>query len=258
MTVTTGGRGSASPPRSPRLQSCSSSRSFSCTSLGIWPISSTTSAAVSWSMRLVDGGHDAQVHQALMTSVALTAMRCASSATVMVSPMATSRITGAVGISKPCFAGCAADGRAGRAFGFFLRLPALVAARRAVPGGRTVVRASPSRPSVSLSACFSCSACCGAPRAARRCASAWPSLRSACTGARLPRLCALRRASSSALRRRSSSSRRRCSSAARPVRPRRVALAARHAHALRPPCACYRLSCVPASSACSSGRPRRA
>ena len=40
----------------------------------------------------------------LMTSVALTAIFCASSATVMVSPMPTSRTTGAVGISKPCAA----------------------------------------------------------------------------------------------------------------------------------------------------------
>ena len=36
----------------------------------------------------------------LMTSVALTAIFCASSATVTVSPMATSRLTGAVGISN--------------------------------------------------------------------------------------------------------------------------------------------------------------
>jgi hypothetical protein len=37
----------------------------------------------------------------LMTSVALTAIFCASSATVTVSPMPTSRTTGAVGISNP-------------------------------------------------------------------------------------------------------------------------------------------------------------
>jgi hypothetical protein len=38
----------------------------------------------------------------LMTSVALTAIFCASSATVIVPPIATSRRTGAVGISNPC------------------------------------------------------------------------------------------------------------------------------------------------------------
>ena len=38
----------------------------------------------------------------LMTSVALTAIFCASSPTVMASPIATSRTTRAVGISKPC------------------------------------------------------------------------------------------------------------------------------------------------------------
>ncbi len=38
----------------------------------------------------------------LMTSVALTAIFCASSPTVIASGIATSRITRAVGISKPC------------------------------------------------------------------------------------------------------------------------------------------------------------
>src|SRR5258708_6083522 len=40
----------------------------------------------------------------LMTSVALTAIFCASSPTVMASPIATSRTTRSVGISNPCLA----------------------------------------------------------------------------------------------------------------------------------------------------------
>src|SRR5580698_10538474 len=44
----------------------------------------------------------------LMTSVALTAIFCASSPTVMASVIATSRTTRAVGISKPCFASVSA------------------------------------------------------------------------------------------------------------------------------------------------------
>src|SRR5436853_195030 len=45
----------------------------------------------------------------LMTSVALMAIFWASSATVTVSPMLTSRTTGAVGISKPCRPSAAAQ-----------------------------------------------------------------------------------------------------------------------------------------------------
>ena len=57
-----------------------SSTSSSFDSLATWPISSTTSVAVSRIDGLVDGGHHAHVSSwVLMTSVALTAIFCAIS-----------------------------------------------------------------------------------------------------------------------------------------------------------------------------------
>ena len=58
---------------------------------------------------------------ALMTSVALTAIFCASSCGVMVSPMATSRRTGAVGSSKPWRISMPTGALRSRTFFFFLR-----------------------------------------------------------------------------------------------------------------------------------------
>ena len=69
--------------------------------LGVWPISSTTSTAVSWSIGWLMVAMTPMFIRTLMTSVALTAIFCASSATLTVSPMPTSRTTGAVGISNP-------------------------------------------------------------------------------------------------------------------------------------------------------------
>ncbi len=70
----------------------------------MWPISSTTSVAVSRSMGWLMVAITPMFIMVLMTSVALTAIFCAISCAVMVSPMVTSRLTGAVGISKACFA----------------------------------------------------------------------------------------------------------------------------------------------------------
>ena len=68
----------------------------------MWPSSSTTSTAVSWSIGWLIVAMTPMFIMTLMTSLAFTAMRCASSATVTVSPICTSRLTGAAGRSKPC------------------------------------------------------------------------------------------------------------------------------------------------------------
>ena len=103
MTVTTGGRGNTS--REVSVSPCrSSSMTLSLRSTGVWPISSTTSMAVSCSMVWLMVAITPMFIMTLMTSVALTAIFCASSPTVMASPIATSRTTRAVGISNPCFA----------------------------------------------------------------------------------------------------------------------------------------------------------
>ena len=102
MTVTTGGRGSPSSGLAAGTPCRSCSIWFSLTVLAVWPISSTTSTAVSWSIGWLMVAITPMFMSTLMTSVALTAMRCASSATVTVWPIATSRTTGAVGISKAC------------------------------------------------------------------------------------------------------------------------------------------------------------
>ena len=77
---------------------------FSLRSTGVWPISSTTSMAVSCSMVWLIVAMTPMFINVLMTSVALTAIFCASSPTVMASVIGTSRTTRAVGISKPCLA----------------------------------------------------------------------------------------------------------------------------------------------------------
>jgi hypothetical protein len=68
--------------------------------LAVWPISSTTSTAVSWSSGWLMVAITPIFMSVLMTSLPLTAIFCASSATVMVSGIDTSRFTGAVGISN--------------------------------------------------------------------------------------------------------------------------------------------------------------
>ena len=67
----------------------------------VWPNSSTTSWAVSWSIGWLIVAITPIFIMVLMTSLALTAMRLASSPTVIVSGSWTSRLTGAVGNSKP-------------------------------------------------------------------------------------------------------------------------------------------------------------
>ena len=66
----------------------------------MWPISSTTSVAVSRSIGWLMVAITPMFSMVLMTSVALTAIFCAISCGVMVSPMVTSRLIGAVGISN--------------------------------------------------------------------------------------------------------------------------------------------------------------
>ena len=111
MTVTTGGRGSGPSRLGATCAPCrSSSIWFSFSSLGVWPISSTTSTAVSWSIGWLMVAMTPMFMSTLMTSFALTAIFCASSATVTVSPMPTSRFTGAVGISKACRPSAPAEG----------------------------------------------------------------------------------------------------------------------------------------------------
>ena len=95
MMVTTGGRGSAST--SPSCALIWSSNSSSLRRTGVCPNSSTTSWAVSWSMGWLMVAITPIFIMVLMTSFALTAMRLASSPTVIVSGSCTSRLTGAVG-----------------------------------------------------------------------------------------------------------------------------------------------------------------
>ena len=66
----------------------------------MWPISSTTSVAVSRSIGWLMVAITPMLSMVLMTSVAFTAIFCAISCGVMVSPMVTSRLMGAVGISN--------------------------------------------------------------------------------------------------------------------------------------------------------------
>ena len=92
ITVTTGGRGrseasSSGPPLMP------SSTSAAETRLDLWPNSSTTNSAVSASMVWLMVAITSILMSALTTSTPLSAMRFASSWTVMVSGMVTSRMT---------------------------------------------------------------------------------------------------------------------------------------------------------------------
>ncbi len=67
----------------------------------MWPNSSTTSVAVSWSIGWLIVAITPIFIICLMTSLALIAMRLASSPTVIVSGICTSRLTGAVGSTNP-------------------------------------------------------------------------------------------------------------------------------------------------------------
>ena len=90
MTVTTGARGSASPSAAPTSSSVNASGSSSAAVTALWPISSTTIMAVSWSSGWLMVTIWPIFIRCLITSDALTAILCASSATVMVSGTCTS------------------------------------------------------------------------------------------------------------------------------------------------------------------------
>ncbi|MNE54453.1 hypothetical protein D3C80_1492310 [compost metagenome] len=102
MTVTTGARDSASPSNLRDSASCSSS-AFSLTSVTLWPSSSATSCAVSWSSTWLMVTGVPILNMNLTTSAPFTDICAASSATVMVSPMFTSRMIGPLGLWKPCW-----------------------------------------------------------------------------------------------------------------------------------------------------------
>lgn len=90
MTVTTGGRGLGSPWYSTASSSENASGSSSVAATALWPSSSTTIIAVSWSSDWLMVTIWPNFINTLMTSEALTAILCASSATVMVSGTCTS------------------------------------------------------------------------------------------------------------------------------------------------------------------------
>ena len=101
MMVTTGGRCARSPWACSTWASSSLSASSLPARTTLWPSSSVTRAAVSWSMVWVMVTITPILNSALTTSPPFSASFCARSATVIESPMATSRTTGAVGRSKP-------------------------------------------------------------------------------------------------------------------------------------------------------------
>ena len=90
MTVTSGGRGSASASCACTSSSVKASGSSSAATSAVWPISSTTIMAVSWSSGWLMVTIWPRPMSFLMTSEALTDILCASSATVMVSGTCTS------------------------------------------------------------------------------------------------------------------------------------------------------------------------
>ncbi len=100
MIVTTGARPAFSPP-DPSANNSSSS-ALSLTSSNLWPISSTTSTAVSWSRTWLIVAISPIFIMVLITSLDLIANLLASSPTVMVSPNLTTRSTGCAGLLKPC------------------------------------------------------------------------------------------------------------------------------------------------------------
>ena len=123
MMVTTGGRTERSPCTSTACASSASSASSSLSLLALWPSSSTTSTAVSWSITSLMVTIMPILNNALTTSLPFKASLFASSETRMFSPTKTSRRIGAVGFEKPCAPEDVRDGSAVFIFGF-LRLPA--------------------------------------------------------------------------------------------------------------------------------------
>ena len=103
MTVTTGGRGSASAACVCSVSASSESGSSSFAAFALWPISSTTIIAVSWSITWLIVTIEPSFISALMTSAALTDILCARSATVIVSGTEISRTSG------PACTDCAPD-----------------------------------------------------------------------------------------------------------------------------------------------------
>ena len=100
MMVTTGARWMMLPASSSASAMTWVSRSFSLMRMYWCPISSATSAAVSWSSTWLMVTIEPSFIMILMSSPALTLIFCASSPTVMVSGMRTSRETGATGFSN--------------------------------------------------------------------------------------------------------------------------------------------------------------
>ena len=157
MMVTTGGRGSNSMLADEARSWSSIMSSFRRTA--VWPNSSTTSWAVSWSIGWLIVAITPIFIMVLMTSFALTAMRLASSPTVMVSGNWTSRLTGAVGNSKPWRLSTLTCAVRRKRFGgcFFLKralgvrrnvqfLAAVLRGRRALAGARSGAARSGARP----------------------------------------------------------------------------------------------------------------
>ena len=96
------------------------------TARAVWPISSTSSVAVSWSSTWLIVTREPISIKALITSAALTDIANARSATEIVSGMATSCTTGAVGRSNACWP-AAVEVSFLRAVGLGLRRPRLPA-----------------------------------------------------------------------------------------------------------------------------------
>ena len=93
MMVTTGARGTSLPTSSLSARTMTSSTSDSETRTTLWPNSSTISVAVSASMVSFCVAMMPLVISALTTAATRSAMRLASSVTVMASGICTSRTT---------------------------------------------------------------------------------------------------------------------------------------------------------------------
>jgi len=107
IIVTTGAR-VISSPECPRSDNTASSNAFSLTSTTSRPISSATSAAVSWSITWLMVAIAPILNIAFTTSAPLIDILFANSATEIVSPMRTSCILVSAGLVKPCFKLCGA------------------------------------------------------------------------------------------------------------------------------------------------------
>ncbi len=116
MIVTTGGRVALLPSSPACWASKVVSALVSSAAVTLWPSSSATSTAVSWSMDWLIVTITPILKSALTTSTPLTASLEARSATLMESPTAISRTTGAVGRENACEEP-ERDGSAARGFG---------------------------------------------------------------------------------------------------------------------------------------------